>query len=95
MFWSSYATCLDALYKRLSKKEIGLFMIINNIEQASYGLALYGDDDIDWNQIASGNWRIVLCMTPTEIWQLLIEPLIHYFPEVPGADSSPSVSPGE
>lgn len=93
--WSDYATCLEALYNRLSKKEIGLFMIFNNIEKSSYGLAQYGDDDIDWNKIASGDWRVVLCMTPTEIWQFMIEPLIRYFPEVPLAGSSKSLPPGE
>lgn len=93
--WSDYPTCLEALFNRLSKKEIGLFMIINHMEKGSYGLFMYGDDDIDWAEIAKGDWRILLCMTSDEIWQLLMTPLMPYFPSLTDADAAPSLSTGE
>lgn len=93
--WSNLNVCYDALFNCLSKKEIALFVIVNNIEKGSYGLFRYGEDDLDWNQIATGDWRIILCMTPFEAWQFLMTPLMPYFPEVKSADSTPSVSPGK
>ena len=93
--WSDYHTCLHALFNRLAKKEIALFVVVNNIEKGSYALLLFGDDDLNWDLIATGDWRIVLCMTAGEIWELLMTPLMPYFPEVKRAASAPSVSPGE
>lgn len=93
--WSNLDVCFDALYNRLAKKEIALFMIVNNIEKGSYGLAKYGDDDLDWDKIANGDWRVILCMTPGEIWSFLMTPMVPYFPEISDADSAPSISPGE
>lgn len=93
--WSNFYTCLNALFNRLAKKEIAVFVVVNNVEKGSYALFLLGDGDLDWDLVDKGDWRIVLCMTANEVWDFIMTPLMPYFPEVEGAHSAPSVPSGE